>query len=76
VAGIKPGTRTSTLRRLSRHEHRLRVGKNTWYVAPARRARLIYRVRGARVLAVGIADKRLTATPSGRRRVLKARALG
>jgi hypothetical protein len=76
VAGIKPGARTSSLRRHLRHEHAMSIGKNTWYVAPSRRARLIYRVRGAHVLAVGIADKRLTATPSGRRRVLTAWALG
>jgi triacylglycerol esterase/lipase EstA (alpha/beta hydrolase family) len=72
VAGIKPGDRMSRLRRRLRHERTQRVGKNTWYVAPARHARLIYRVRGSRVLAVGIADKRLSATTSGRRRLLTA----
>ena len=33
--------------------------RNTWYVARGRRSELVFRTRGRRVIAVGIADRRL-----------------
>ena len=70
VRGIRRGARVRTLRRRLRGERRVRVGRTTWYVAPARRARRIYRVRRGRVLAVGLADRRLTRTRRAARRFL------
>lgn len=76
VAAIKPGASTKVLRSKLKGERRYRIGKNTWYVAAGRKARLIYRTRGGKVQAVGIADKRLTTSSAGSKRVLKAWALG
>jgi hypothetical protein len=59
VHRIRRGTRVRTLRRRLHREHRLRVGRNTWYVARGRRSELVFRTRRGRVIAVGIADRRL-----------------
>jgi hypothetical protein len=63
VRGIRPGAAARVLRRRLRGERRLRVGHNTWYLARGRKATLVYKVRGRRVLDVGIADRRF---PRGR----------
>lgn len=52
------------LRRKLRHERRLRVGRDVWYLTAGRSVALAYRTRGSRVLEVGIADRRLTKTRS------------
>lgn len=68
--GIRPGTKVSALRRRLGRERAVRIGDATWYLAPARNARLAFRTRRSRVRAIGIADRRLTSTPSRARRLL------
>src|SRR3954451_437581 len=57
VTGTRVGARVKTLRRKLRDERRVRVGRNVWYLAAGR----VYKTRRGRVLAVGIADRRLAA---------------
>ena len=72
IKGIRRGTSVATLRRRLRGESRLRVGRNTWYVAPGRRVRLLYKIRRGRVVEVGTADARLTRSNGARKRFLGA----
>ena len=72
LAKSKVGTRTRALRRRLEGEHRYRVGRNSWIVAPGKRARILYRTRRGKVLEMGIADKRLTTTGRGTVRLLRA----
>lgn len=76
VAGIVPGSSVRNLRAKLKGERKLRIGKNTWYVANGRRSRLIFRVRGNTVQAVGIADRWLTTSTAGGKRLLTAWRLG
>jgi hypothetical protein len=55
------------LQRRLHGEHRLRVGRNAWFLAAGRRARLVLKTRRGRVLAVGIADRRRTSRRAARR---------
>jgi DNA-binding beta-propeller fold protein YncE len=66
IHGIHPGTR-ARLRGLGQP---LRVGGATWYVVRGARANGIIEVRRGTVVAVGIADTRLSATHSVTRRLL------
>jgi hypothetical protein len=72
VKRIKPGARVRTLRRRLRHERRLRVGGNVWYLAAGSRARLLFKTRRGRVLEVGIGDGRLTRSRRAAKRYLGA----
>jgi Lipase C-terminal domain/Lipase (class 2) len=72
VAGIRPGSRVRTLRRRLRGERRLRVGRNVWYLDRGRGATRVYKARGRRVLAVGIADRRLTQGGAASRRFMRS----
>ncbi len=72
VRGIARGARVSTVRRRLRGERRYRVGKNTWYVAQDKSATLVFRTRGGRVGAVGIASRGLTHGSAATRRLLRA----
>jgi zinc carboxypeptidase len=70
LKGVRVGTGLRTMRRRLRRERRVKVGRSAYYVVSGRRARLLFRVRGGRVRDIGIADKRLTRTPVGARRLL------
>lgn len=72
IKGIAPGASVSTLRRRLSGERAYRVGGRTWYLAPGRGARLVFRVQGGRVLKLGVADLRLTSTPRAAGRLLAA----
>jgi len=72
VRGVTRGTRTSSLRRRLAGERRYRVGRNTWYVAKAARATLVFRTRRGRVGATGVASRRLTRGARDTRRLLRA----
>ena len=72
VRSIRPGMTVTTLRRRLRGERRLRVGRNVWYLARGRAARLAYRTRGRSVLAVGVADRRLTRGALASKRFLRS----
>jgi endoglycosylceramidase len=69
VRGLRRGDRVAVLRRRVRRLRAVRVGRNVWYLAPARSARLVFKTRRRRILAVGIADARLARAP---RRLLGA----
>jgi hypothetical protein len=68
--GIGPGTKVTALRRRLRGERALRVAGAVWYLADGANTRLVFRTRRSRVVAVGLADRRLTATPAAARRLL------
>ena len=71
VRGVKPGTRTRTLLRRVRRGTTLKLGRNRWYVAPGRRATLVFQLGGnGRVRAVGLAARSLTQTPRAARTLL------
>ena len=55
-----------------RGERSYRVGRNRWYMARGAKATLVFRTRGGRVRAVGLASRRLTASPAATRRLLRA----
>jgi hypothetical protein len=60
VNEIKRGQRVRRVRRRLPAEQRLKTRKNTWYVAPGHRSRLIVKTKRGRVREIGIADRRLT----------------
>jgi hypothetical protein len=72
VRGIRRGARVRTLRRRLRHERRVRVGRNVWYVARGRRVRVVYKTRGGLVREVGIASRRLTRGRRAQKRFLRS----
>jgi hypothetical protein len=57
---IRYGTRVRTLRRRLHGERSFRIGRNRWFLARGRRARLVFKVRRGRVREVGIASLGLT----------------
>ncbi|MDQ4072042.1 MAG: hypothetical protein M3088_04075, partial [Actinomycetota bacterium] len=59
--------RARTVRRRLFGERRYRVGRDTWYLAGGRQARIVVKVRRGRVSEIGLADPRLTAGGSVRR---------
>ena len=69
---VRNGSSVRTLRRRFRGERRYRVGKNTWYLAQGKAARIVFKTRRRRVIEVGLADKRLTSTRAESRRFLRA----
>jgi len=72
VRGVRPGATIRALRQRLRGERRTTVGRNVWYLAPGRAATLAYKTRGRRVLAVGLADRRLTGDVRASRRFLRS----
>ena len=72
IKRIGRGTSTRALRRRLRGERRVRVGRNVWYLAGGRESRRAFKTRGGRVLELGLADKRLTRSRGGARRLLRA----
>ena len=65
VRGIKAGTRLSTLTRRVGNGTTLRIGRNRYYVAPGRRATLVFQLgANGKVKAVGLATRALTQTPA------------
>ena len=72
VRGVRAGTASRTMSRRLRGERRFRVGRNSWYLARAKRASIVVRVSGSRVREVGLADLRLTSTARKAQRFLRA----
>ena len=72
ISKLKVGSSTKTLRKRLKGEKRYVVGKNAWYVAKGKKARILIRTRKKKVLELALADKRLTATKTGTVRVLRA----
>ena len=64
-------TRVRNLRRRLGGERRFRVGRTVWFVARARRAALVFRVRGDRVAAVGLGRLSLNRTAADTRKFLR-----
>ena len=72
VKRVRPGTRTRTMRRRFRGERRFRIGKSTWYLVRGKRARILFKTRAGKVRGVGVANRRLTRSRKGARRLLRA----
>ena len=70
LRGVRSGTRVrAAVRRL--HAHRsFKVGVNRWYLISARGVTDVLKVRGGIVQEIGIADRRLTASPRADKRFL------
>ena len=73
IRRVRRGTPARRFRRLVRRERFvLRNRRSRWYTAPGKRATLLFRVRGGRVLELGLADKRLTRGRAASRRLLRS----
>ncbi len=72
IKRIGRGTSTRAMRRRLRGERRFRVGRNVWYLARGSKGRRAFKTRGGRVLELGLADRRLTRSRRGARRLLLA----
>ena len=67
--GIRVGTRERALvRRIGGRP--IQIGSNRWYTKRAKRARLVFKVKGGRVRELGLVNKRLTSTRQKARRTL------
>jgi hypothetical protein len=58
--GVRNGSSRRTLGRRFGRLRSHRVGRNRWYLARGRRARILFKVRGGRVQEIGLGDRRLT----------------
>ena len=72
IRGVRVGMGARALRRRLRGERRVRVFKDVWYVARARRAALVFKVRGGKVRELGLADRRLTGSRRAAQRLLRS----
>lgn len=68
VHGVRPTMSVAALRRRVGRVVAVSRGREVWFFAPAKSTWLAFRARRGRVLEVGIADRRLTATADVRRR--------
>jgi metallophosphoesterase (TIGR03767 family) len=75
VKRVRTGTSTRTMRRRFRGERRFRRGRNTWYLARGKRARIVFKTRAGKVREVGVANRRLTRSRRSVRRLLRAFSL-
>ena len=67
LRGLRKGSKASTVRKRLVGERRYRLGRDVWYLAWGRSARVVVRVRGGRVVELGLADLRLTLKKTARR---------
>lgn len=72
LSKVKVGSSTKTVRKRLKGERRYKVGRNTWYVAKGKRARVLFRTRKNKVLEMGLADSRLTTSKTSTVRLLRA----
>lgn len=72
VKRLRVGSEVRTMQRRLRGERRYRVGRNVWYVARGKRARVVFRTNGGRVREIGLINKRLASTSRSTRRLLRA----
>ncbi len=75
VRGMRVGTRERVVRRRIGGRP-IRIGSNRWYVKRAKRARVVFKVKGGRVREVGLVNKRFTTNRAKTRRTLAAWRLG
>jgi len=71
VRRVRNGTSTRTMRRRFKGERRVRRGKNVWYLVRGKRARILFKTRAGKVREVGVANRRLTRSRKGARRLLR-----
>jgi hypothetical protein len=70
IRGIRHGSSVRALRRKFRHLRSVRLGRNRWYLARGRGARLVFKTHRGRVEEVGIAERRPTRGARRARRFL------
>ena len=68
LRGVRPDTRLARVARRLRVGRGFVIGLNTWYVAPAGRARGLLKVRHGVIEEIGIADRALTSGSRARQR--------
>jgi hypothetical protein len=70
LRGVRPFTRFATAARRLHLRHGIRIGRHTFYLIPSGASRGVIEVRRGVIVAVGIADKALTARRLTARRLL------
>ena len=70
--GIERGDSSRRVRRRLAHERRLSVGKSLWFVATRGKSRVLVKVRGGKVRAIGMGNPKLIETPKETKRFLKS----
>jgi hypothetical protein len=71
VARVRLGSSTAALRRRLRGERRVRIDRDTWYVAAGAGATVVFRTSDGRVREAGIAARSATRAPAAARRFLR-----
>jgi endoglycosylceramidase len=72
LGNVRPGELLATAKRALQLGSGLRVGVNTWYLAPGNVSRDVLKVRHGRIEEIGIADERLTQDHMAALRFLKS----
>jgi hypothetical protein len=70
-AGFPRRTTRKTLRKRLKRERGIRIGKNVWWLVKGKKARIVFKTRGSKVLEIGLADARLTRTNRAAKRTLR-----
>ena len=70
INGVRHGSARATLKRRVRGLRSFVIGNNRWYIARGSKARLVFKVRGARVQEIGLANMKLTRRSTVARRFL------
>jgi hypothetical protein len=70
--GVRPGTSVATARRRLHLSRAMKLGYNTWYLAPHGSNRVTLKTRHGKVLEIGLANGSLTSNRSRERRLLLA----
>jgi hypothetical protein len=68
---VHPGARLRAVARRLKVSRPFKIGRNTWYLAPAGPSRGVLKVRHGRIQEIGLADKRLTNRRAAARRFLR-----
>jgi hypothetical protein len=71
LKGMRVGASAERVQRRL-HGTPIRIGKNSWYVIRARRAKAVFKVNGGKLREIGLVNKRFASTRSRARRTLSS----
>lgn len=72
LRGVRPGTSVARARRRLHLNRAMKLGHNTWYLAPHGSNRLTLKTRHGKVLEIGLANRSLTSSRAREKRLLLA----
>jgi hypothetical protein len=72
LSGVRAGAQLTTAARRLAIGPGIRIGLNTWYLAPDGPSRAVFKVRHGTIQEIGIADRGLTGDPRSARRFLSS----